>query len=254
MSESWRAVAAIVAPVAGGLLVVLLALGRPVPPRRPDTEQSTSDRLDVATARVDPRVLRGRRWGWGLGGIGIVLVVGPVAGALLASTGWLGVLLARRARISRRRREIERRVPDALELVVLSVRAGLTPHQMIEVLSTRGPPATRPAFAEVGRQLDRGTPIADALTGLTDALGDDVRPTIDALRLSIRHGTPISAALDLLADDVRRQRRQRAEAMARTLPIRLSFPLVLCALPAFVLIVIVPTVVAAVRSLGADLP
>ena len=60
-----------------------------------------------------------------------------------------------------------------------------------------------------------------------------------------RHGTPVAHTLEQLALDVRERRRRQAEAEARTLPIRMSFPLVACTLPSFVLVAIVPAVLAA---------
>ena len=52
-----------------------------------------------------------------------------------------------------------------------------------------------------------------------------------------------------MADEARQHRRRGAEAAARELPVRLSFPLVLCTLPAFVLVAIVPLLVGALSSL-----
>jgi tight adherence protein C len=70
-----------------------------------------------------------------------------------------------------------------------------------------------------------------------------------ALQGAERYGAPLGDALERIAADVRRQRRQRAEEAARTLPVRLIFPLVLCTLPALVLLTIAPVVAGAVRSL-----
>ena len=77
-------------------------------------------------------------------------------------------------------------------------------------------------------------------------LADDspaLRPLADTLRTSTRLGTPVAPALARLATEVRADVRRRAEARARTIPVRLCFPLVGCVLPAFALLTVVPVVV-----------
>jgi pilus assembly protein TadC len=84
--------------------------------------------------------------------------------------------------------------------------------------------------------------------GFDDALRElgarmpPVRVLTDTLRTSARLGTPAAPALGRLAADVRADLRRRAEARARTVPVRLCFPLVGCILPAFALLTVVPVV------------
>jgi hypothetical protein len=72
------------------------------------------------------------------------------------------------------------------------------------------------------------------------------RALADTLRTSTRLGSPAAPALARLASEVRADLRRRAEARARTVPVRLCFPLVGCILPAFALLTVVPAVVAGV--------
>ena len=148
------------------------------------------------------------------------------------------------------RRAVDAALPDAIEMLVLVIQTGMTPHQAINVLVDRAPPPVRPAFVEVRHRAERGAPLADALDALPDTLGPSANAVADTLAMAERHGTPIAQTLEQLALDVRERRRRRAEAEARTLPIRMSFPLVMCTLPSFVLIAIVPAVLAAMASLG----
>lgn len=180
----------------------------------------------------------------------VALVVGlPPATALLVGAGAaprVRRLLATRAS----QQAIDAALPDAIEMLVLVIQTGMTPHQGIDVLTHRAPAPVRPAFIEVRHRVDRGAPLADALDALPDTLGPGASAVADTLALAERHGTPIAQALEQLALDVRERRRRQTEADARKLPIRMSFPLVVCTLPSFVLIAIVPAVLAAMASLG----
>lgn len=179
------------------------------------------------------------------------LVLGPllVGAAVVAivSLPRLRLVLARK----QDRRRVEAALPDAIEMLVLVIHAGMTPHQAILLLEARAPLLIRPAFADVHHRTSRGTPLADALAALPERLGPGALPVADTLAMAERYGTPIATALAQLSHDVRERRRRATEAAARQLPIRMSFPLVACTLPSFVLLAIVPAVLAALESLDA---
>lgn len=202
----------------------------------------------------DPKVTRHRgRHFLTAAMIGAVFVV---AGPMLALAAVAGVLAFPRVRAiqstRRHRRRIVEALPDAIELLVLVIHAGLTPHQAVAHLAERSPIPTRPAFVEVVRRTERGSPLAEALGALPELLGPTATGVADTLAMAERHGTPISQAVEQLSFDVRERRQRHAEAAARQLPIRLSFPLVSCTLPSFVLIAIVPAVLGALTSLNAS--
>jgi tight adherence protein C len=98
-------------------------------------------------------------------------------------------------------------------------------------------------------QLARGRRLADALAALPGVLGPGAQPVAEAIGAADRYGLPLGPVLERLADDARATRRRLAEAHARTLPVRLSFPLVTCTLPSFVLLAIVPAVLGTLSSL-----
>ncbi len=189
-----------------------------------------------------------------IGGLVIAVGIGPfpvlvaVAAALLARR----VRLVRTARAGRR--AAERSLPDAMDLLVLSVRAGLTPQQAIRDLAASAPDEVRTAFAQVVHRSDRGQAFADALAALPETLGTSALALADTLASSERYGLPVGPMLDQLSTEARAARRRLDEADARKLPVRLSFPLVVCTLPSFVLLAIAPAVVAALSSLGSSAP
>jgi tight adherence protein C len=137
-----------------------------------------------------------------------------------------------------------------MDLLVLSVRAGLTPFQAVGELAGSDEPVVGDAFAEVVRRTERGQPFADALAALPERLGPSATALADVIATSDRNGLALGPVLDQLTVEIRAARRRLDQAEARKLPIRLSFPLVTCTLPSFVLLAIAPAVIAALSSLG----
>ena len=184
--------------------------------------------------------------------VAIVALAGPIAlaGTIAAAAAWRRLRPLRAAR--RRRHRIEADLPDTIDLFVLAVRSGLTPRLAVEQLSMRAPRSVRSAFAAVVDRLHRGAPFADALTALDDLLGTPAVALSGLVASADRHGLPLGPILDQLSAESRSSRRRLAEAAARALPVKLSFPLVICTLPSFVLLAIVPAVLAALSSLGSD--
>ena len=181
-------------------------------------------------------------------------VLGPVPILIVVLAG----LAARRGRpllsARRRRRAIERELPATIELLVLSIHAGLTPNQAIRELADSAPHPVRPSFAATVHRMDRGEPLANAISTLPEALGPRSVGLVEVIASADRYGLPLGQVLDQLSSEARSTRRRLDEAAARKLPIRLSFPLVVCTLPSFVLLAIAPAVIAALSSLGATAP
>ncbi len=193
--------------------------------------------------------------GWSMLGVALlaalgVLVIGPLAVAIAGAAMLFVRRLAPMRAARRRRDDIERELPEAMDLLVLSVRAGLTPFQAVSELAASSEPVVGDAFAEVVRRTERGQPFADALAALPERLGPSATALADVIATSDRHGLALGPVLDQLTVEIRAARRRLDQAAARKLPVRLSFPLVTCTLPSFVLLAIAPAVIAALSSLG----
>lgn len=148
----------------------------------------------------------------------------------------------RRRRIRRRQEAVVRReLPVVIDLVGVAVSAGCTPFHAVEHASRFGPPQAATVMGTVVRDCARGRSFDDALRELALS-APALRPLAEALRASAQLGTPAAPALARLATEVRADVRRRAEARARTVPVRLCFPLVACVLPAFALLTVVPAV------------
>ena len=142
------------------------------------------------------------------------------------------------------------RLPDAVELLVLCIRRRAARRRRPSgELVARAPPPLRPAFAAVDLPLHRGRSLADALGSLGDHAGPLGRDIARAIATADRDGLPLAPVLDRLAADARTARRRLGEAAARRLPVRLTFPLVTCTLPSFVLLAIAPAVLGALSTL-----
>jgi Flp pilus assembly protein TadB len=160
----------------------------------------------------------------------------------------LGRVLRAPHRSRRQRRlddEMARQVAVVVDLVGVGVGAGHTPYLAVRLGARWSPPL-------VARDLDAVVGACAMGQSFDDALGELGRRTpaarglTDALRTSARLGSPAAPALARLAIELRADLRRRAEARARTVPVRLCFPLVGCILPAFALLTVVPAVVAGI--------
>jgi tight adherence protein C len=153
------------------------------------------------------------------------------------------------SRAARRRRAVEAALPDAIDLVVLAVRAGLLPVAALREVHRHFAPEIRVAVEAMLERIDRGERFAEVLPTLSVQLGPPVDALVDGFAAADRDGLPLGPVLERLATDARAQRRRRLDALARQLPVRLSIPLVLCTLPSFVLLAVVPLLLAALASL-----
>jgi Flp pilus assembly protein TadB len=182
------------------------------------------------------------------------LVVGIVPVALATGAVAVAVVHRRRSTVQRARRDAEQAMPDAIELLVLCIHAGRSPHQAVEQLAARAPPSLRTAFAAVDLQVHRGRSLAEALGVLPTLLGPPGRELASAITGADRDGLPLAPVLDRLAAEARATRRRLGAAPARRRPGRLKFPRVACTLPSFVLLAIAPAVLGALSTLRATAP
>jgi tight adherence protein C len=179
----------------------------------------------------------------------VVVPVGPVAMVPAAAAGW--ALPALRAGQARRRHEaaVVAALPEAVDLLHVAVGAGLSVGHAVAVVGPRVPGPLGDELERVVHETGRGRRLADALDALPGRAGEGTRALVGALTAAERYGAPLAAGLERLAAEVRADNRRRAEAAARTVPVKLLFPLVLCILPAFGLLTVAPLVASALRAL-----
>jgi Flp pilus assembly protein TadB len=181
--------------------------------------------------------------------VGIAILLSPLLGAAIAVGGGLGQRWWAVRRTALSTRQTVAAFPNALDLLVLSIRSGYLPAQAIVEIVPFLPVPLRPAFIEIDEAMRRGERFADALARLPALLGPVAQPLVDSLSAADRYGLPLAPVLERLALEARQQRRRDSDATARELPVRLAMPLVLCTLPSFVLLAIVPLLLGALSSL-----
>lgn len=135
----------------------------------------------------------------------------------------------------------------AADVIAMALLAGLTPFLTVEVTARVGPRSVAGPLAAVLEAANGGARLADALDaeGLRSA---SLRPVLALLAASERTGAPAAAALGRLAAQIRAQARRQALTRARTVPVRLLFPLVFLVLPAFLLLTVAPVVLASLSG------
>lgn len=232
------------------------ALGRML--RLPGARRSLAGRLRDA-GRSPSDVERWMGWKALLGATGLFLGLSAIPGGgvaalgtalLLAIAGFRlpDFLLARLARASHA--EMESAVPPLLDLVALSVAAGLTPRLALDRVAEVSRGRLAKELRGARREVSLGTPWREALRRVAERTGlRDLRRLAVSLERSERLGAPVAGQLRALAREVRAERRAAAEERARRAPVLMLFPLVFLILPAFVLAAVVPAVLVATRGI-----
>jgi tight adherence protein C len=171
--------------------------------------------------------------------------------AVLAVTAWPVSMWAVRRRATARRLAVRRAsAPAVLDLLGAALLAGLNPHKAVLRVADRAPEPLEEDLELSAAVLRLGGTPSAALHAAAERSGlDELRAAAAALDAAERWGAPPAEALAARAEALRSRARLQAEAEAGRAAVRLAFPLVLCFLPAFVLLTVVPTVAGAVRAL-----
>jgi tight adherence protein C len=191
-----------------------------------------------------------------LGFVGVVIFSGLDSVPLLVCIPALGFFIPRfflKRMIKQRQHRIRIALPDALDLTVICVEAGLALDQALLRVGQdlhHAHPDLSDEFHLVNLEMRAGKPRVEALRNLVDRTGvDDVRALVGTLIQTDRFGTSIAQALRVHSDSLRTARRQRAEEQAAKTTITMVPPLVIFILVPFLFVTIGPALIQAYHSL-----
>lgn len=185
------------------------------------------------------------------GNAGLITVLAGLWGAAI---GWFvpGFILS--MRISRRQKEIRKALPDALDLLVICVEAGLGLNQALIRVAAEMRHVNdliTDEIAQANLEIRAGTPRERALISMAERTGvDDVRSLVTMLIQTERFGTSIARSLRVHAESMRVKRRQRAEEAAAKTTIKMVFPLALCIFPALFVVILSPALIDIYQTLS----
>jgi tight adherence protein C len=158
-----------------------------------------------------------------------------------------------RARADRRQRDIVNGFPDALDLMLVCVEAGLgleAAFARVGMEMTTSHPRLAEQFGAVVLELRAGRSHDEALRRMADRSGaDDIRAFATLLIQSTKLGSSIAQTLRIYSSEMREKRRMRAEEKAHRLPVLISIPLVVCMLPTMIGVLMLPAVIRVVRAI-----
>jgi tight adherence protein C len=156
-----------------------------------------------------------------------------------------GMALARLAK--RRAHKIRLALADALDLLVVSVEAGLGLDQAMSRVGSElafAYPALSDELNLINLELRAGKPRAEALRNLADRTGvEDLSSLVTMLIQTDKFGTSVAQSLRVYSDTLRTKRRQRAEEAAAKTGVKMVFPLVFCIFPAIWVVTIGPAAI-----------
>lgn len=172
----------------------------------------------------------------------------------LAGIGFFGPAWWLKRKVTARKREIEDSFPNALDLIQISVEAGLGfDAAMTRVANemVHSAPALCQEFRMVQLEISAGGEREKALMDLASRTGvDEVNSFANVVLQSVRFGTSMSDALQIYAHEMRSSRELRAQEQANKLPVKMSAVMSALMLPAMILLIVGPVVIRWMNTFG----
>ncbi len=186
----------------------------------------------------------------------VVLVLGaggpgPLVGSAAAIAVWSAVLRRRDGPVRRERDAVAHSLPRAADLLAACLHAGASPVQALDLVGPLLGSPIESRLRSVAGSLRHGSDPSQAWAAAGPE--DPLAPLARAVLRASRTGAPLAETVALVADEQRRRMRASADEAARRAGVRAVGPLAVCFLPAFVLVGVVPVVLAMARDLATGL-
>lgn len=218
-----------------------------------ETRSRLRDRLNAAgwyQVATGSLILRGAAGLLGGASLAVLLwfllpnkAVALILGVLVAAVGWRAPKIALDRAIKARRARIARDLPDFLDILAATVRAGLALNGALvhAAESVAGP--LHEELASALAEIRLGRPRSDALQGLAARVDEpQTRTMVTSIVQAERLGANLATVLHELALDTRNQRWMLAEERAAQIPIKMIFPMALLMLPSLYIMIFTPVV------------
>ncbi len=186
-------------------------------------------------------------FGAGVGGLMIISGVGMtnslLLGAVLAAFGFMmpGIWLDRK--IKARRKDILKSLPDAIDLLTISVESGLGFDPALQRVAEKWDNALTREFARVLSEMRIGKTKREALREMSLRVDEDGLTTfVSSVIQADTLGVPITQVLRIQSEAMRIRRRQKAEELAQKAPLKMLFPMVFLIFPALYVVILGPAV------------
>ena len=171
-----------------------------------------------------------------------------VSVALGAALGFYLPVLWLKQKVDKRRSEIQKGLPDAMDLLVIAVDAGLGFDAALARVTDKYKNALSDEFAKVLREVSLGRPRLEAMDEMGRSSGvEDLHNFIQAIIQSEQFGTGIGKILRIQADEMRRKRRQRAQEKAAQATLKMMLPMVGCVFPTLWIVLLGPAALTLIK-------
>lgn len=158
--------------------------------------------------------------------------------------GAIGPASQLKKKVEERQKSIQRALPDVMDLLVISVEAGLGFEQALDRVIQNVPGELSDEFARVLGESRAGASRADALRSMDERCDTpEVRSFVLAMIQADTFGVSIGRVLRSQSDELRVKRRQKAQEQAQKAPVKMMIPMVFCIFPALFVVVIGPAMI-----------
>jgi tight adherence protein C len=160
---------------------------------------------------------------------------------LLSFVGFVAPDSILNRKVEERQQDILRTLSDTLDLLTISVEAGLSLNAAIAQVVQNVPGVLSSEFARMLQEIQLGVPRSDAFRHLAERTDvEELNAFALAMIQADVFGVSIASVLRTQAQQLRIKRRQRAEAKAQQTPVKIVFPLILCVLPSLFVVIVGP--------------
>lgn len=192
--------------------------------------------------------------------LGLVFLINPLnmSGMLHLATAGLGIAVLTigpssrlNSKVTARSKDIQKSLPDVLDLLVISVEAGLGFEQAVDRVIHNVPCELSDEFARVMGETSAGSTRADALRALQERVDlPEIRSFVMAMIQADKFGVSIGRVLRAQAEEMRIKRRQLAQEQAQKAPVKMLIPMVFCIFPALFVVILGPAIINISESFG----